>query len=151
MKHYTFAISLTLALVFATAAAEARSEHGRGEGRRDHPGQGHNYKGDKGSERRITRGRIETQRYSNKRPVYHHHKRKPKVVYYEQRHRVYTPPKHHHKQDIYWDVNLGYYPQYKRPNYGSRIWYQRRHGQCFRVEDRKHRSVWVEVPYYKCN
>lgn len=60
--------------------------------------------------------------------------------------------KHHSHNDINWLINVGLGSYYTEPAYPShRIYYQRQQGgECFRVEERSDRTVWIEVPYYKC-
>lgn len=75
--------------------------------------------------------------------------------------RVY---RHRHDHDAFWGglviggaaasvlLNDDYCPDHDRYHrYGQhRDFVTNRHGECFRVEYRRHRDVYIEVPRYKC-
>ena len=59
----------------------------------------------------------------------------------------YSHPPH---RTVSWYVNLGLTPGYSNANQSVYFRWDDYENQCFRVEERRDRTVWVEVPSYKC-
>lgn len=162
MKTYLIIITSLIVAIFATTAG-ASPQHGdrqqghkrdqRQEHRQDHA-QAHRQ--DRHQDHQSKKHSGGHDHRDNHRVASHHHKHhqnkqhtthvrevhREVVTYYPQR--VVRP-----RTDVSWNINVGWTPAY--PNHGHGIYYQRRaNGQCFRVEERVDRTVWIEVPYYKC-
>lgn len=179
MKTYCL-IAAAITVIFATAAnATPRPEQGAHHGDRSHRQQDdkrqHNtdrgHAKDYGDRSQVAknrndhrqdnhrrdgdRGHSQHRRVEKKHVVKQH--RAPHNSRREQHRNVYKynthAKKHHSRNDVNWLINVDLGSYYSEPAYPShRIYYQRRQGgQCFRVEERSDRTVWVEVPYYKCS
>jgi|GEM_PF-1351357 len=139
-----------------------RDNHqGRRDGRKSEHEQGHsNYHGqakwDRKQHPHAGQGRQAPARsYHQPRAEKHHRAHRPHQGHYIKRtahhqhrnHPVTHRTKHKSHSNVHWnivvDVPVQQYRQYSYYQWG-------RGGECFRVDERADRTVWVEVPYYKC-
>ncbi|WP_139309739.1 hypothetical protein [Teredinibacter haidensis] len=159
MKTYCTIIAAAIVLVFASVA-NAAPDNGR-EHRSSNEQRGQSHRQDKAPgavqhkphhrvERHVEQHRrrdlAHAKRDSHRREVHRQHlDRKYSRAYRHNDHR------NHHKSHnrVIWNVNLDLSPSYQNRTW---IYFQRDYnGQCFRVEERPDREVWIEVPHYKCS
>ncbi len=166
MKTTISLFVLSLALVFA-GAADARGHHddndrhGRSSKELKHSKK--DWKNGKQDERRHVHGgsRDHRQYHGDKRhdrrhksdyQDSHHHRAYKKT--WQHHHRAYKKSWQHHAGHRHhkkcghgnsWNLYVGH--QQSRPS----SWYQWGHGgQCFKVKDNGYKTVWIEVPLYRC-
>lgn len=92
---------------------------------------------------------------------HHGHHYKPKKQHYGHGH--YAKHKRHHRHEAGYFLgglfigtllanNHHHDTHYirRQHRYSGPVYYRNEYGSCFRVEQRRHRDVLIEVPHYKC-
>lgn len=176
MKTYCIAVAAAITLIFASAAdaSQRHDDDRKRDGYSQHGKRGKEESRDRSrhdrQERHVKQERHERherhdkrdhrkdyahqdRRDHNKRDYHKDNRHHPKPHRPVERH-VYHHDKHHHSHsDVNWLINLDLTPYARAHRYsdGHYIYYQRRAGgRCYRVEERYDRTVWIDVPFYKC-